>query len=267
MKTISSRRRSRQSAFTLVEVMISMSIVCTVMALSMSTFLFCMRTMYKDLQRLSTNGSLRSFMAQVSKETLNASYFYLFPHYTALDGSVDLTTDYANMDQQLPDFTDDDYDKWIAHGDCLVLVTKTSLYRTTDIRQIRIYYRNTTDQATANGESHLRYYETSDWGEGTAGDPTNGHNDLAAELNAINLSTDFAYTGSKLITERSKGRIVDPVTTGYTAGDRYPIFSTESPSQNPSTGFISLNVEFINGTTVNNMLSSSSFNYTISPRR
>jgi hypothetical protein len=35
----------------------------------------------------------------------------------------------------------------------------------------------------------------------------------------------------------------------------------------PTNDSVSINVEIINGTTANSMLSSSSFNYTISPRR
>jgi prepilin-type N-terminal cleavage/methylation domain-containing protein len=258
-----------RAGFTLVEVMISMTIVSLVMGMCMSTFLFGLRTMYKDTQRLMTNASLRSFMAQISKETLDASFFYLFPYYTSLDGSVNLDTDYAALN--FADAADDDYDKWVGHGDCLVLITKTALYRTTDIKQIRVYYRVTRDQRTTananiNAEAVIRYYETADWGEGTAS-TSNGHSDVTAELNLINLSTNPSLTGSKLLNARSKGRVVPSPYTPYTAGDLYPIFSSESPSASASNGFISINVEFINGSTVNNLLSSSSFNYTISPRR
>jgi len=260
---------SSRAGFTLVEVMISMTIVSLVMGMCMSTFLFGLRTMYKDTQRLMTNASLRSFMAQISKETLDASYFYLFPYYTSLDGSVNLDTDYAAL--SFVDAADDDYDKWVGHGDCLVLITKTALYRTTDIKQIRIYYRVTRDQATTananvNAEAAIRYYETADWGEGTSS-TSNGHSDVTAELNLINLSTTPLLTGSKLLNARSKGRAVPSPYTPYSAGDLYPIFSSESPSASATNGFISINVEFINGSTLNNLLSSSSFNYTISPRR
>lgn len=256
------------AAFSLVEVMISMVVVTTVMGMCLSTFLFGLRTMYKDNQRLATNASLRSFMAQISKETLDASYFYLFPYYSSLDGSVNLTTDPAVLDQD-EDYTDEDYDKWVAHGDCLVLVTKTSQYRTTDIRQIRVYYRTTTNQTDLNGESSVRYYETDDWGEGDPDDGDsdtddgNGHPvaDLAEELNAINLNSNPNLSGSRQIAERSKGR-KDSDSANY-----FPIFSSESPTASTTNGFISINVEFINGSTVNNLLSSSSFNYTISPRR
>jgi len=241
--------------------------------------------MYKDNQRLATNASLRTFMAQISKETLNASYFYLFAYYTKLDTAVDLAVD-PLLPAQSEDYTNPDYDKWVAHGDCLVLITKTSKYRTTDIRQIRVYYRVTTNQATTNAEAPLRYYETADWDEGPAPnnpDPTNanptltnGHplTGLATDLSAINLNGNPSRAGSRLISPRTKGKKVPPVlSTGtypngpYVSGDLYPVFSSESPNQSATNGYISINVEFINGSTTNNLLSSSSFNYTISPRR
>ena len=102
MKTVL-RQSRRFSGFTLVEVMISMTIVTMVMAMCLSTFLFGLRAMYKDSQRLATNASLRSFMAQISKETLDASYFYVFPYYTRLDGNIDLTVDPASTTQSPAD--------------------------------------------------------------------------------------------------------------------------------------------------------------------
>jgi prepilin-type N-terminal cleavage/methylation domain-containing protein len=264
MKTSSPKGR-RRAGFTLVEVMVSMTVFGVVMSMCLGTFLFGLRAMYKDTQRLATNASLRSFMAQVTKETLDASYFYVFPYYTKLNGSVNLTTGPATM-TQIEDAADDDYDKWVGQGDCLVLVTNTSVYRTTDIRQIRIYYRVTTNQASMNAEAPIRYYETADWGEGTAG-ASNGHTNLATELNAINLNSNPLLAGTRLLSARTLGRSVPSPYTPYAAGDRYPVFSSESPNSTPTNGFISINMEFVNGSTANQMLSSSSFNYTISPRR
>ncbi len=264
MKTSFLRSR-RSTGFTLAEVMISMTIVSMVMAMCMSTFLFGLRAMYKDTQRLATNANLRSFMAQISKETLDASYFYVFGYYTKLDGNIDLTADPAFM-TQINDAADNDYDKWVAQGDCLVLVTRTSQYRATDIRQIRIYYRVVTAQAGRNAEAALRYYETADWGEGTSG-ASNGHSNLTTELNLINLNSSPTLTGSRLISSRTVGRRVPSPYTPYAAGDRYPAFSSESPDSTVTNGFVSNNLEFINGSTAINLLSSSSFNYTISPRR
>jgi type II secretory pathway pseudopilin PulG len=267
MKRIHPSRRDRAAGFTLVEIMISMSIGVLVIGMALSTFIFGLRIMYKDSQRLASNASLRKFMAQISNETVDASYFYLFPYYTSLDGSVNLATDPATLTQDF-DSTTDIFDRWVAHGDCLVLVTKTSQFRSTDIRQIRIYYRVTTNQATVNAEAPLRYYETPDiWGEGTAG-AGNGHplSGLAAELNLIDLNSNPNLSGSRLLNARSMGRKVPSPYTGYMAGDCYRMFSTESATQTPTNGFIAINIEFINGTTQNNLLSSSSFNYTISPR-
>ena len=272
MKTSFLRSR-RSTGFTLAEVMISMTIVSMVMAMCMSTFLFGLRAMYKDTQRLATNANLRSFMAQISKETLDASYFYLFGYYTKLDGNIDLTADPAFM-TQINDAADNDYDKWVAQGDCLVLVTRTSQFRTTDIRQIRIYYRVVTAQSLVvggvqvgrNGQVALRYYETADWGEGTSR-ASNGHSNLTTELNLINLNSSPTLAGSRLISSRTIGRTVPSPYTPYTAGDRYPAFSSESPDASVTNGFVSINLEFINGSNALNLLSSSSFNYTISPRR
>jgi prepilin-type N-terminal cleavage/methylation domain-containing protein len=288
MKTIRSQR-----GFTLIEMLVSVGVLTSCMALCLSAYVMMSRTMYKDNQRLATNASLRSFMAQISKETLDASCFYLFKDYSKLDGSVDLVNDPATLNQN-EDYSDSDYDKWVAHGDCLVLVTKTSQYRTTDIRQIRVYYRRQKTQADCNNDAPLRYYETADWGEGSADDgnvntdDTNGHpfSSLATYLNAINLNTGTTgvsytetqagkkynaaaadFSGSKLLNLRTRGRSVKAPYTPYAAGDRFPIFSAECASASASSGFISINVEFINGTTSNNLLSSSSFNYTISPRR
>jgi len=267
MKPIRSIRHAGQAGFTLVEVLISMSIVVVALGLAMSTFLFGLRSMYKNTQRLASDGALRNFMTQISDETLNASFYYLFPYYTSLDGSVNLATDPV-VPTQAYNNANDQYDQWIAHGDCLVLITKTSLYRNTDIRQIRVYYRVTKDQSTTSGqnlnsEAVLRYYETADWGEGTSS-TSNSHplSGLATELNAINLNSNAALAGSRQLNPRSLGRMNPASST-----DRFPIFSTLSPSATPTTGCISINVEFVNGTTANSMLSSSSFNYTISPRK
>ncbi|RXK56719.1 prepilin-type N-terminal cleavage/methylation domain-containing protein [Oleiharenicola lentus] len=263
-------RRLHQRGFTLVEVLISMTVISIVMTMCLSTFLFGLRTMYKDSQRLETNATLRSLMAQISKETLDASFFYLFPYYTDIDTNVSLVAGEAGgpSSMQLEDAADNDYDKWIAHGDCLVLVTATSQYRTSDIRQIRIYYRMTGSQEKRNVPQEMRYYETKDWGEGSSS-TSNGHplTGLAAELNAINLAGNASPTGYKVLADQTIGRAVTVASSPFVVGDRYPSFSSESPDSTATNGFIAINMEVVNGTTRNNMLSSSSFNYTVSPRR
>lgn len=272
MKTSKTSLRRKDAGFTLVEMIFTVSITVLAAGLAMSTFISGLRMMYKDTQRLANNASLRTFMTQISDETLNASYYYLFDYYTKLDGNVSLTADTATPTQTY-DSASSEYDQYVAYGDCLVLVTRTSVYRRSDIRQIRIYYRVTKDQNTTTGqnlnsEAALRYYETADWGEGDS-TTSNGHpiSGLATELNAINLNSNSSISGSKQINARSLGR------TKPSSTDRYPIFSSFSSIATSTSGSISINVEFLNstnksgGTTSTNMLSSSSFNYTISPRK
>ncbi|MCP5531293.1 MAG: prepilin-type N-terminal cleavage/methylation domain-containing protein [Opitutaceae bacterium] len=242
---ISSPPRRRTAGFTLVEAMMAGTIASLVMAGTMATFMFGFRTMYKDNQRLATNATLRYFIAQVSKETLDATEFYVFPNYKSLDGNVDLVGDVSSLQA-------DAFGTFLAYGDCLVLVTRVSATTTANVRQIRIYYRVTTDSEEI---APVRYYESTNWG--AAGTSTA----LGTLINAINLSSNPTISGSRVIVNNARGR---QQTGGTTV---YPIFSTESATTSPTNDSVSINVEVINGASVNNMLSSSSFNYTISPRK
>lgn len=241
-----SKQSSRLSGFTLVEAMVAATVTSLVLGGTMATFMLGFKTMYKDNQRLATNATLRYFIAQVSKETLDATEFYVFPDYKSLDGSVDLTNDVSVLQA-------DTYGTYLAYGDCLVLVTRVSTSTTANVQQIRIYYRVTTDPATI---APVRYYEGTDYG--SSGSSTA----LGTLLNAINLKTTPTISGSRVIVSNARGRAQSSPSTGV-----YPIFSTESSTTTPTNDSVSINVEVINGNSVNNLLSSSSFNYTISPRK
>ncbi len=270
MKNISPPPLRRARGFTLVEVMISMTIVVAVLGMAMSTFLFGLRTMYKDTVRLQTNASLRFFTSQMSKETVDASEFYLFADYTKLDGSVDIDDTDGATDMAAP--ADDGNGTNIAHGDCIVLVTRTSLATGSLVRSFRIYYR-VAKTADVSCSAPIRYYESQDYG--TSGTATA----LGSLLNAVNLSTNtsnyvktgttitstssWARTGdtNRLITTTAKGKQIGTTTTYY------PVFCSEASTITATNESFSVNVEFINGNSAINMLSSSSFNYTVSPRR
>jgi type II secretory pathway pseudopilin PulG len=240
-------KKSRRAAFTLVEVMISMTVVTTVLAMCMSTFLFGLRMMYKDNQRLATNTNLRYFMAQVSKATLDASEFYIYPSYETLDGTIDSEAD-------LTPAKTDSYGLELYHGDCLVLVTRMSLDEGSTIRQVSIYYRTTSDP---NKEAAIRFYEGEDYAK------VGGSSDsLDTILNKINLKSKPDFPGSRQVAARTLGR-----PKKEDAKDRYPVFCSKAPSISTENDSVSINTEVINGTNANNLLSSSSFNYTISPRR
>ncbi len=237
------------AGFTLVEIMVSMTIVCLVMGLALATFTNGLRVMYKDTQRLVTNSNLRAFTAQVTKETLDATEFIVFPTYQQLDGNVNLATDAAPNTVE----TNGDFEQ--AYGDCLVLVTRTATDdNNAKVRDFRIYYRVATATST---QAPIRYYQSTDYG--AAGTAT----DLTTLLNGVNLNANPNIAGSRQLVALARGRGKlgsNPVTY-------YGIFACESPVASPTNNSVSINVEIINGTSVINMLSSSSFNYTISPRR
>lgn len=247
MKTPLSRHRAA-AGFTLTEVIITMTIMMLATAGAMSVFLMGLRTMYKDTQRLATDATLRKLTLQVAKETIDSTEFYVFPSYQSLDGSVDLVADIAPLDPADPE--PDEIQ--LAAGDCLVLVTRTSVDVTSNVRQFRIYYR----VAASNGATGpLRYYEGQDYTLSST------QTSLVALLNAVNLKTTPVYPGSRVLAATTRGKPKEDG-SGY-----YPVFSTEATVATPTNESVSLNIEVINGTTAANMLSSSSFNYTISPRK
>lgn len=271
MKT-APRTAGRNAGFTLVEVMISMSIVTLCMGMCLSTFLFGIRMMYKDNVRLQTNTSLRYFTSQMAKETVDSSEFYLFPDYTALDGSVDVDASDGASDLAVP--ADDGNGTMLASGDCIVLVTRTSVLEGSNVRQFRIYYR-VCKAADVNYQAPIRYYESQDYGASGITDT------ITTLLNSVNLSANTDYnknTSTQTITSTANyaplagdsNRQITPTAKGRriaASTNYYPIFCSEGPVVTATNENFSINVEFINGTSANNMLSSSSFNYTVSPRR
>ena len=245
------RPATRSAGFTLVEILVTLAITVLVMALTLSVFTTCLRAMYRDMQRLSTDASLRSFTTQVAKETLDSTEFYVFPDYRLLDGSVDLDLDASTLSP--------DDGVFQAFGDCLVLVTRVTTSSTANIRQFRVYYRATTGTThNIDAQAPIRYYESADYG------PSSAQTSLTTLLNAVNFKSNPNLAGSRQVVKNTRGRLRTPAPAS--APLCYPIFSTESATPTPTNDSVSINVEIINGT-ANNLLSSSSFHYTISPRK
>lgn len=275
MKTFARPRRCAAArGFTLVEMMMGMTLVVLTMGLTMGTFLLCLRSMYKDAQRMQTNSTLRYFTAHVAKETIDSSEFHIFSGYSKLDGSVDLANDVAQQAEA-------DYGTQASYGDCLVLVTRVNIDADSNIKQFRIYYRvpanasGTATPSAPNNTGQIRYYESAILGGGVS-------TPLATLLNGVNLSSTPLISGSRRLVATARGRPISSsaahwcplATPPYTTSnmcthttDYYPIFSSESSTATPVNDGVSINAEIINGTTAANQLSSSSFNYTISPRR
>jgi hypothetical protein len=230
--------------FTLVEVLITSAIAVTTIGLAMGIFLSGLRMMYFDSVRLQTNSNLRYFLAHISTEALDASEFYLLPSYEKLDGSVSLAADVSTT-------TADVYGTDIAHGDCIVLVARTSSAANSPIKRLRIYYRLST-VADRDNLAPIRYYDS---GDVTGTGPHVTTADLEALLNAVNL------TNAKQITAQAKGRKIPASVNSY------PIFSSESPMVSATNESFTVNTEIVQGSASNKTFTSSSFNYMITPRR
>jgi len=256
MKTTTAQPPRPAGGFTIVEVMISMTICSLVMGLALSNFLVGARAMYRDTIRLQTNASLRYFTEQMSKETVDASEFYLFTDYKKLDGTVDIDDTDGSSDMAVP--ADDGNGTNIALGDCILLVTRTSLDTGSLVRSFRLYFRAIA-AANVSNAAPIRYYESQDYG--TSGTATT----LAALLNQVAIANNASYARSgdtnRQITATAKGKRLGSTSTYY------PIFCSEAPTVSATNESFSINVEFINGNSTINMLSTSSFNYTVSPRR
>jgi hypothetical protein len=239
--------------YTLVEVIISMTITVLVIGLCTGVFLQCLKLMYYDSVRLETNANLRYFIAHISKEALDASEFYIFPSYQSLDGDVSLSAD-------LSPSVLDKYGKTVVHGDCIVLVTRESVEGNARIKNFKIYYRVASVSAR-NTLAPIRYYDS--------GDKTATNSFTAAQLKAlldtVNLSATPSVSGSRQLTEKAKGRVTDSTTDGV--ANSHPIFSSEAATVNSANESFVINTEIVQGTTANKMVSSSSFNYTVTPRR
>jgi prepilin-type N-terminal cleavage/methylation domain-containing protein len=249
MKTKTARRTR---GYTLLEVMVVMTLLSLVFAMSSNLFITVLKTMYKDMERLNTNSSLRYITAQVAKETLDATEFYIFPSYAKLDGSVTMTSEAVGGDLAQDLNTGDGIDLY--YGDCLVIVTRVNnTTGVSNIKSYKIYYRVVGSYAA---EGPLRYIEVNF--TATDGSTT----PLVTLLNSHNIASNPTGSSSKVLAARVRGRTAGATTYGIFSSDVATL--TETVSINRS---VSINMEIVNGTSATNLLSSSSFNYTVSPRR
>lgn len=240
-----------RSGFTLPEVMIAGTIALLAIGATLGTFVMGLRTMYRNCQRLETNAVLRQFLGHITTSSLDSTEFLLFPNYASLDNNVNLGTTWPASSLAEPVVSTLGSEHFLAQGDCLVLVKRLTLDPTAKIRRVRIYYRGST---TTSSQAPILFFER-DFGTSGSADS------LTTVLNGITLTLTESSSVRQVI-DRSIGRRVPDSTTIL------PIFSAETPNgTTPSSASVALNVEVINGTTANNMLSSSSFNYVISPRK
>ena len=243
------RSRDCRAGFTLTEILIAGTIALLVTAATLGTFLSGLRMMYRNSQRLETNASLRYLLGHITTNSMDSTEFLLLPNYSSLNGAVNLGVTWPGSSLAQP--AADTFDSDLAQGDCLVLIKRLTLDPSSKIQRLRIYYRSSADTST---QAPILFFERNFGASGTSDSPE-------TILNSISLPTTPTGGVRQLVT-RAIGRR-DPSTSTF-----LPIFSAETPSgTTPSFSSVALNLEVINGTTANNMLSSSSFNYVISPRK
>jgi hypothetical protein len=250
MKTSHSINYSK-SGFTLVEVMVAGTLCVLVIGMALGTFFAGLRTMCRDTARNATNGTMTDFLRNITTKSLSSTEFYLFPDYTALDGTVNLNT--ADPACNLSPLSLDAYGKNFARGDCLVLISRMTTDTTANIKSYRIYFRKTT---SPNTQAPLWVYEPPPFADpGSTATPT-------ALFNGINLTT-LTKTSPyvKQLVDFAIGRQIP------NSSNRYPIFSADTTCPSPAQADVSINMEVVNGQTTGRILSSSCSNYIIAPRK
>ena len=246
--------RPNNKAFTLVEIIVTATIMLIGTVLIADAFLFMLRIMFKDSQRLETNAALRGTIARMTGECMDASQYYVFPTYQSISSTVNVATDTASATAltttTYQGATSTTSSTPMFLGDCLVVVTLVSdLSLSSNIRQFRIFYRIVT---APEQDGELRMYKSADYGASTGTAlPIN------TLLRSVNLSSNPRPTGSIKLAPLVHGRQI-PSTAGV-----YPIFSSTTNIPSPSPQFVTVNMEIVGAS----HLSSSSLNYTIAPRK
>jgi len=131
------RRRTHRRAFTLVELMIAMSIAVVAIGISAMFMTNASKMVYDSSKRLELNSKVRIFTDRFAKETIDANAFFVLQNYSGLDGSADLIgADSDSLAINRPVASG-------LSGDCIVLEYRDDPDSRSSITRVRIYYRDT----------------------------------------------------------------------------------------------------------------------------
>lgn len=132
MKTFRSPTRSRSSAFTLVEILVTTTLLMLVAAGIMRVFIQSLNTYYYDTGKILVNKDIRKFTSEMTENATYANYFKIFPAYNSLTRTVSTLINPSDPDQGFTTAIVDSSVNDGLSGDCLVLIYKDS----TDDRKI-----------------------------------------------------------------------------------------------------------------------------------
>ena len=130
----------RPRGFTLVEIMVAMTLMVIISAGLLRVFLQVLNTYTYDSAKLQINHDIRTFTSSMSENATYANYFKIFPAYNNLSRSVTTLVNPNDPDQGYTTAMIDTSVGDGASGDCLVLVYKDTT-DDTKIGQIICYFR------------------------------------------------------------------------------------------------------------------------------
>jgi prepilin-type N-terminal cleavage/methylation domain-containing protein len=133
--------RSRKRGFTLVEIMVAMSVLVMIMAVLLRTFIQALNTYTYDTAKILINHDIRRFTAEMTENATYANYFRIFPSYNNLNRTVDTLVNPSDPDQGYTNALTDTSVADGGTGDCLVLAYK-DLNDDTKVSRIICYFRS-----------------------------------------------------------------------------------------------------------------------------
>jgi prepilin-type N-terminal cleavage/methylation domain-containing protein len=173
----SSRRRARARGFTLVEIMVAVTIMGFAVLGVLRFLVQGLNIYYYDTGRIKVNKDIRSFTDQMTSNAVFANYFRVYSNFTTRSTTTgNVTTDAGVNDGQ--------------SGDFLVLVSGTVDATTgkTNITQLVGYYRDPADPTNPTSTGPVRTFKVA---FSTPIDPTT--NPLYSILNTY-VPTTSAHT-------------------------------------------------------------------------
>src|SRR5471030_2378450 len=114
----------RPRGFTLVEIMVALTLMALIFTGLLRVFLQVLNTYYYDTAKIQINHDIRTFTASMSENATYANYFKIFPSYSNLTRTVTTLVNSNDPDQGYTTAMTDTSVNDGQSGDCLVLVYK-----------------------------------------------------------------------------------------------------------------------------------------------
>lgn len=157
-------RESRRRAFTLFEVMLTLSMTSVVMAGSMSFVLQSLNTYHYDMGKLLVNRDIRTFTSEMTENAAYANYFMIFPSFSERSNTVQVgDSENGFVDVEVDASVNDGMS-----GDFLLLVF-TDPEDSSVVTRLVGYFRAPLGGFDAEGEGPVRRFERN-FPDGASGD-------------------------------------------------------------------------------------------------